>query len=171
MQKAIVKTNRLVIKPLTPGLLSIYINNHTLFEKKTGLKALHTKRTKEFIAALEKFIIPRVMKHQDNYIFYTLWIIILHEKNQVIGDLVFFGHRNQDGELEIGYGIFKEFENNGYMTEAIAGMIEWIKKQNCFLAIIASTESNNIASQRVLKKNKFKQTFSSKKIIEWKLDL
>ncbi|WP_341398813.1 GNAT family N-acetyltransferase [Clostridium cadaveris] len=47
---------------------------------------------------------------------------------------------NQNGEVEIGYGLGKEFEHNGYMTEAVKAMCELALKQEGVRNIIAETD-------------------------------
>jgi len=64
---------------------------------------------------------------------------------------------NENGEVEIGYGLGKEFEHNGYMTEAVKAMCEWALKQNCVINVIAETELEGLASQKILERCGFKK--------------
>lgn len=70
---------------------------------------------------------------------------------------------NKNGEVEIGYGLGKDFEHNGHMIEVAKAMCEWALKQNCVTSVIAETDLEDLASQKVLeccgfKKNKEGET-------------
>ena len=47
----------------------------------------------------------------------------------MVGDLCIVGEPNANGEIEIGYGTYEEFQNKGFMTEVVRGIIEWAKAQ------------------------------------------
>jgi ribosomal-protein-alanine N-acetyltransferase len=77
-------------------------------------------------------------------------MVTRHDGVQV-GDLSFKG-LNEDGSVEIGYGINDEFQGQGYATEAVAVAVNWALKQAGVLRVEAETEPDNAASQRVLAK-------------------
>lgn len=52
--------------------------------------------------------------------------------------------------VEIGYGILPSYEGNGYMTEAVQGMIRWAFAQQDVDFVEAETDPDNRASQRIL---------------------
>jgi RimJ/RimL family protein N-acetyltransferase len=101
----------------------------------------------------------------------TLWTIISKANNKMVGDLCFVGEPNANGEIEIGYGTYKEFEGNGFMTEAVGAMIEWAKQQPEVKAITASTDKTNVASYTILQKNQFVQVGESENLFHWRLKL
>ena len=90
-----------------------------------------------------------------NYLYSTLWSIISKEKNIMVGDLCFIGEPNANGDVEIGYGTYDEFRRQGFMTEALGGIVKWVESQSHVVSIIATTEKSNIASFTVLEKNNF----------------
>jgi RimJ/RimL family protein N-acetyltransferase len=89
----------------------------------------------------------------------------------MIGDLCIVGEPNAKGEIEIGYGIYEEYKNRGFMTEIVSGIIEWTKTQPKVNSIIASTEKKNTASFRVLEKNKFQKIEETETLYNWRLKL
>ena len=98
------------------------------------------------------------LSHPDEREWYTVWNIALRdEKNTVIGNLSFKGI-NEDGMVEIGYGISPEYEGQGYMTEAVSAAVQWANTQPRVRRIEAETEISNKASQRVLEKSGFVPT-------------
>lgn len=101
--------------------------------------------------------------------FSTLWTIISNSENKMVGDLCFVGEPNADGEIEIGYGTYEEFQGKGFMTEAVGGLIAWAKEQAGVKAIIASTDKSNMASSKVLEKNNFIKTAETETMFNWRL--
>jgi RimJ/RimL family protein N-acetyltransferase len=135
------------------------------------LKLNETSRTisPELKEALEQTILPNVADKTKNYLYSTLWTAISKTENKMIGDLCIIGEPNADGELEIGYGTYEEFQGQGYMTEIVSGIIEWTKTQKSVNAIIATTEKTNASSFKVLEKNNFIKIGETETSFNWKL--
>ena len=95
------------------------------------------------------------IKSPEHRIWSAIWSIKLKDIPDItIGDLSFKG-LGTDGMVEIGYGIKKEFEGKGYMTEAVTAISAWASQQECVFSVEAETDTNNIASQKVLQKAGF----------------
>lgn len=165
------ETKRLSIKPLNYSQLLKYIKNDHSLENELELSETNITITPEFREALEQAILPMVAKNENNYLYFTLWTIIAKAENKMVGDLCFKGLPDADGAIEIGYGTYEDFRGNGYMSEAVGGIIEWAKKQPEIKAITASTNAENIASFTILKKNKFVKIGESEELFHWKLEL
>lgn len=90
------------------------------------------------------------LDHPDQWAWYAIWIIERKDGAKV-GDLCFKG-RNDDGSVEIGYGILTEYQGRGYATEAVEAMVSWALCQPEVRRVEAETEPENQASQRVLEK-------------------
>ncbi len=84
------------------------------------------------------------------------WEIAL-EDGTTIGDLCFKGEPDKSGAVEIGYGINAEYQRNGYGTEMVAAMAHWALVQPGVKLVVAQTDPENLASQKVLRKNGFIQ--------------
>ncbi len=82
------------------------------------------------------------------------WLIALLDGTRV-GDMCFKGAPDEQGEVEIGYGIDEWKQGNGYATEMVAAMIHWALTRPNVKMVTAQTQKNNRKSQRVLKKNGF----------------
>ena len=90
----------------------------------------------------------------------------------MIGDLCFVGEPNENGEIEIGYGTYEEFQKRGFMTEAVDGMIQWAKKQPAVKSIIAATQEKvTLPLYLVLLKNGFIKTGETDLLLKWQLIL
>lgn len=164
-----IETERLILQPLTYEQLLKYSNLDNSLEEELNLEKSPRSITPELREALDYGIIPNVADEQQNYLFSTLWTIILKESNKMVGDVCFKGEPNIDGEIEISYGTHFGFRRNGYMTEAVGEMLKWAKMQSNVLKVLASTEKSNISSQRVLRNNGFSQIGEADGNIYWEI--
>jgi RimJ/RimL family protein N-acetyltransferase len=166
-----IETERLYLLPLTHDQLILYTRVDYSLERALELKESSRTISPDLEDALESTILPNVADTQKNYLYSTLWILILKAEHKMVGDLCFYGEPNPEGEIEIGYGTYDEFQNKGYMTEAVRRMIEWTKTQPNVRAVIASTEKNNSASSKVLEKNGFKKCGETETLFKWRIEI
>jgi len=166
-----IETERLILKPLTYEQLIKYIKCDNSLE--TELKLNKTSRTisDELKDAFEQTILPNVADKSKNYLYSTLWTAISKAENKMVGDLCIVGEPNEDGEIEIGYGTYDEFQNKGFMTEIVQGIIQWAKTQPKVKSVIASTDKTNTASFKVLEKNRFVKIGETDLLFNWKRQL
>ena len=165
------ETKRLLIKPLTYNQLIKYIKCNNSLEEELNLNKTSRTISVELKEAFEQTILPNVKDTSKNYLFSTLWTAISKDESKMIGDLCIVGEPNEEGEIEIGYGTYDEFQNKGYMTEIVGGIIAWAKTQPAVKSIIASTEKTNTASFKVLEKNMFTKIGETDKLFNWSLEL
>lgn len=164
-----IETERLILCPLTYEQLLKYSNLDDSLEKELNIEKSPRSISPELREALDYGIIPNVADASQNYLFSTLWTIILKASNQIVGDVCFKGEPNFDGEIEISYGTHFEFRRKGYMTEAVSEMLKWAKKQPDVRKVLANTEKSNLSSQRVLRNNGFSQIVEADGIIYWEI--
>lgn len=149
------QTERLLIRPLSYIELLKHIDNSENLAKELDLLPSKSLSSEETIQAIKNDLLPFLADSKNLAEFYTMWLIIEKSKKAIIGGLCFHGSPNENNEVEIGYGIDDDFRNNGYMTEAISGMIDWIKRYDNINTIIAETDDLNIPSIKVLLNNNF----------------
>ncbi|MFN7116968.1 MAG: GNAT family N-acetyltransferase [Saprospiraceae bacterium] len=162
------ETERLILLPLTYKQLLKYIKNDFSLDKELQLTPTPRTISADLLEALQLGILPNVADKRRNPLFYTLWTMILKSENCMVGDLCFKGKPNERGEIEIGYGTYDAFQGKGYMTEAVGAMIKWAATQPSVKYITAETEQENIASFKVLEKNKFSKHLEVNNIFVWK---
>jgi len=151
------ETTNLLLLPLTHSQLLKYIQADGSLESELGLNGSSHPIPPELKEALEQAILPNVADPGKDYLYSTLWTLISKRDNRMVGDLCFHGEPDPDGEIEIGYGTYDEFQGKGYMTEAISGIVTWAQQQPGIKSIIANTDTTNIPSLRLLEKNGFIQ--------------
>ena len=162
-----IETPRLILKPLTYEQLFKYLKNDNSLEAELNLNNTERSISPALKDALEEAILPDVSDKNKNYLYSTLWAVILRSENKMVGDLSFKGEPNEIGDIEIGYGTYDAFTNNGYMTEAVAGILKWAAAQPGIKQVIAASEKANIASSRILEKNNFVRMFESETMYIW----
>ena len=166
-----IETKRLILKPLTYDQLVKYTKCDNSLEEELNLNETSRTISPELKEAFEQTILPNVADKTKNYLFSTLWTGISKAENKMIGDLCIVGEPNLEGEIEIGYGTYDEFQGKGFMTEIVGGIIEWTKTQQVVKSIIASTDKTNTASFKVLEKNNFIKIGETEALLNWKLEI
>lgn len=165
-----INTGRLQLIPLAYEQLIKYYKEDPSLDTELGLTPTVRTITDDLKEALSVTIVPGVAVAGKDYLFSTLWSVILIEENRMVGDLCFIGPPGEDGILEIGYGTYTPDQGKGYMSEAVGGIIGWARLQPGVLSIWAGTLDTNPASWRVLEKNSFVRHDQVEKIIRWKLE-
>jgi [ribosomal protein S5]-alanine N-acetyltransferase len=79
------------------------------------------------------------------------WVVI--GEREVVGSAGFLGPPNESGEIELGYGIREEHRNLGYATEAARALLSWALAQPRVERVVARSDPDNRASNRVLEKS------------------
>ena len=83
----------------------------------------------------------------------TDYCIQLKNNTKVIGSIGLHNYTTtNDGEIEIGYVLNSKYQGNGYMTEALKGMIEYIHKNHIAKRISANHNVENVRSGNVMKR-------------------
>lgn len=166
-----IETQRLSIKPLSRDELKRYAERTMGLpcEKRTDQPDhLIEEETSDIIA---NDILPKLPGNESMQPFKTLWLITDRQLGAVVGEFRFHGDPDKKGAVEIGYRIDKKYRCNGYMTEAIDGIIQWAEKQQQITSIFAETSQTNIASQTVLMKNNFRIHHETGDVVIFKTDI
>ena len=166
-----IETKRLTIKPLTYDQLIKYTKCDNSLEEELNLNETSRTMSPELREAFEQTILPNVADTSKNYLYSTLWTAISKADNKMVGDLCIIGEPNEDGAIEIGYGTYDEFQNQGFMTEMVRGIIEWAAAQPIVKSILASTDKTNVASFKVLEKNGFIKIGETETLFNWRLEI
>jgi len=77
------------------------------------------------------------------------WVIERLEDKQVIGMII---ARAAGEKWELGYVLARPFWGQGYMTEAVKGVIAWALRQKDIYRVWAVSDVDNAASARVMEK-------------------
>ncbi|MEY2935170.1 MAG: hypothetical protein RL033_5919 [Pseudomonadota bacterium] len=64
----------------------------------------------------------------------------------------------RDGQVQIGYSVLQQFQGSGFATELVSALVQWARRLQPAILIVAETEWANPASVRVLTKLGFVAT-------------
>ena len=151
MEQFILESERLQLIALLPKQLVLWAEDLPQLEKQLGISYQAEPIEgffREIISGQEK----RAQADIENYLWHTFWLMVRKQDRVAVGSADFKNLPDENGEVEIGYGLAPAFEHQGYMTEAVKAMCEWAEKQPGIKHIIAETEMDNAASQRVLQR-------------------
>lgn len=161
------ETERLELVPLTAPQLRLWCEDIPAMEKELGCKYMAEPMEGVFLDIV-KGQLEITEKDEKNYLWHSFWLIIRKNDRVCVGSADFKDIPDEKGETEIGYGLGKEFEHNGYMTEAVKAMCRWALEQPQVSAVIAETENDGFASQRILQRCGFEK-YSEGETSWWRL--
>ena len=164
-----IASENLRIIPLTLGHFELLLHSTHEMEQALHLSPGSHELDEHTKQAMEGLYQQALQSGQD-YIWYTNWQIILKSANISIGSACFMGRPNERQEVEIGYGINEDFQNKGYITEAVRAICDWAFSQPTVTCIIAQTEKDNIPSHRVLQKCGMERYKETEEGLWWRLE-
>lgn len=164
----IIETNRLQLVPLTPGNINLWISDIKKLEEELNCKYI-AEPMEGFFKEIVKGQAKITNEDPENYLWHSFWFLIRKNDRVVVGSLDFKDVPNSMGEVEIGYGLGKAFEKNGYMTEAVKSICDWSFRDERVKYVIAETDADGYASQRILKRCGFKP-YRSGETLWWRLE-
>jgi [ribosomal protein S5]-alanine N-acetyltransferase len=97
------------------------------------------------------------MAYYQSFPVYGRWALIEKLNKQFIGSFMLRPSTAVEGDIELGYALFKIFWTSGYATESVYGGLDYAFAQLKLPTVIAITQLENIASQKVLLKSGFTQ--------------
>ncbi|MFE3575841.1 GNAT family N-acetyltransferase [Lysinibacillus sp. NPDC059133] len=162
-------TKRLRLIPLNAEYLDLLINEEETLEIELSLNSKEVFLDEELRQAL-KFRLSKVLEDEENYIWYTNWLIVSKEKNCIVGGIMLKGLPNEQGEVVIGYYTFPQYQGKGYMTETVRMMKDWLLRQSNVKYVVADTDKNNIASHKVLQKAGATLYSESEELYFWRFE-
>lgn len=162
-----IETERLEIVVLTASQLEKWLYDLPALEEELGCH-YQAEPVEGFFKEILEGQLRKTKEEPENYMWHSFWWMIRKEDRVVVGSADFKNVPSNQGEAEIGYGLGKEFEHHGYMTETVKVMCQWGLAQTGVKHIIAETEIQNEASKRILQRCGFKQ-YKQGETIWWSL--
>lgn len=162
-----IETELLELIPLSPKQLKLWTENIAALEKELAAVYMAEPMKAEFLEIVRGQL--RITeKDPDNYLWHSFWLILRENDRVIVGSADFKGIPDERGAVEIGYGLGKAFEHNGYMTEAVKSMCDWALRQSGVVAVIAETDRDGLASQRIPEQCGFDK-YDERDTIWWRL--
>lgn len=162
-----IETERLELYPLDARQLGLWVEDISKLEKELDC-SYRAEPMEGVFLDIVKGQLKITESDPDHYMWHSFWFIVRKEDRTVVGSADFKNVPNTDREVEIGYGLGKEFEHHGYMTETVQAMCQWALRQEEVSHIIAETEMDGLASQRILQRCGFVEE-KRDKTVWWRL--
>lgn len=163
------ETERLSLLPLQSNQLSLSVKDYAKMQADLGLRVIDTVLDEEMQYAM-KVRLKRVLEDVENYLWLTNWAIICKDSKEIVGFIMLKGCPNKFGEVIVGYGINERYRKNGYASEALKTMIQWIFENPKALFVIADTEKDNVPSHKVLENAGAVKYKENDELVWWRID-
>lgn len=152
----LIETERLELLPLDARLLRLWVEDLPALEKELSCSYQAEPMEGGFLEIV-KGQLAATERDEENYAWHSFWLLLRKRDRVVVGSADFKNVPDENGEVEIGYGLGRPFVHNGYMTEAVGTMCAWAEKQKGVQHVIAETERDNLPSQCVLERCGFRK--------------
>lgn len=137
-------TRRLIIRPIETSDYDDICEYGC--DEETGQYMLYWPKTKEQV---DKFIDTCIDRMRSTEFLWHEYVMELKDEHKVIGNITL---EARGTEAELGWISNKNYWNNGYMTEAIQAIIEYVFNNLGIKRIFATCTDKNIASYKVMEK-------------------
>jgi RimJ/RimL family protein N-acetyltransferase len=156
-----VLTPRLELIPGTLDLVLAEINDRRRLEKLLGAGVPDAWPPEFNDSSTQAFFLTQLTEDPAAVGWWGWYFVIRQPGERVlIGNGGFKGRPNPEGVVETGYSVLADFHNQGYGSEAVAGLVGWAFSHPEVNAIIAETFPRLPASMRLLEKLGFTPTGS-----------
>jgi ribosomal-protein-alanine N-acetyltransferase len=165
MGVANIVTDRLIIIPITHSIACSILNRDTKAFDKMGVN-LNGKWPVQDTLDILNFI-KDTLSPDDEVNGFDVWMIVKKENMTAIGDAGFKGEPDENGAIEIGFGISEDEHRNGYGYEAASALINWASQNDTVKVIKADCLLDNLPSIKLLEKCGMRETNRDDELIYW----
>jgi len=166
-----IRTRRLRLIALPLSQLRLYVAAPRQLERELGVSVSRGIINAPLRRAIDMKTSKMELAEDQEHPWYTYWLIVVADEPYGAGLAGFKGPPNDQGEVEIGYGIDPAYRSKGYMTEAVRALIGWaFQHPRCRSIVAPGTRRENIASNRVLEKVGMRVSGETDEALDWRLD-
>ena len=166
-----IQTERLRLIPLSLSQLQCYIAAPEVLERELGFGVSRDMVTDRLRRAIDMKVHKMERVDPAEHAWYTYWLIIVEDRTYGAGLAGFKGLPDDQGTIEIGYGIELAYRSQGYTTEAVQALIAWaFQDARCRAVIAPDTKRWNVASHRVLEKVGMRVYNETEEALDWRVD-
>lgn len=159
-----IETDRLILRKFTIDDAEDMFNNWASDKETTKYVSFDPHKDVEIT---KKVINIWLNEYKDNGF---NWVVELKETGEIIGNISIVSLKEKDDYGEIGYAYGSKYWGNGYATEALKAVIDYLLNECCFNLVEARYVPSNPASGKVMKKAGMKYEGSLRKRIKSKLN-
>lgn len=113
----------------------------------------------------------RALRADSNQLLWRIRLIVERSSNTVIGSINLKGPPDENGDVEIGWGLNEAALGKGYATEAAQAVMQWILQQPGVRLVSATVPVDNTASERVARRLGLTRTETTRRNLPlWKCE-
>ncbi len=146
-----IETKRLILRPITPD------DKNEIFKYRCDKETnKYQSWIPETIDDVESFI-EKIAKQINEPNTWFQFVIVEKQTQKIIGDLGIHFFDSENKQVEIGCTLNNDFQNQGYATESIKRVIDYLFKELNKHRIIASIDPDNKNSIRLVERIGFRK--------------
>jgi [ribosomal protein S5]-alanine N-acetyltransferase len=149
----VIFTERLELVPLAPGLLASIARGDASVAARR-LDAAVPEGWTDTIPARERLEQLAADPSEQPWL---VRAVVARAPRHVVGNVGFHGAPDEEGRVEIGYGIVASRRRRGYAREAITGLADWAFATGEARVCVASVSPRNAASLALVRSLGFRQ--------------
>ena len=131
------RTERLDLIPLNSAQLELYLEQPTQLEQELTFPISRAILTERVNRAIQMKLDKLAHVEPAREAWYTYWLVVIRDAAFGAGLAGFKGFPDQNGEVEIGYGIDPDYQRQGYTTEAVQRLIAWAFEESACQSVVA----------------------------------
>ncbi len=148
METPTITTERLLLRPATQGDLSFVLTLFSRSETNRYSSYGDISTPKEAKQLFDAFLKPGSDTH------FRL-VVDLRGTGEPVGTIGLYAYSEQNRRAELGYDLLREHWGKGLTTEAVIAVLRYAFEELKLNRVEAKTDSENVASIRVLEKSGF----------------
>ncbi|MFG6495494.1 GNAT family N-acetyltransferase [Fictibacillus sp. UD] len=159
-----IETSRLLLLPYTYELVEATLKGKRDLENVLNYKVSNEWPSPQYLKLIK---MKKDKLHQTPE--QSIWsrIAIHKESGTLIGEIGCKGGPNEQGTVEIGYGMVSEARNKGFATEMVIGLTDWLAAHPKVKRVTAECLVTNTPSAKVLEKSGFKLMNKTDEMLNW----
>ncbi|WP_226034601.1 GNAT family N-acetyltransferase [Aquibacillus saliphilus] len=156
----LLKNSRIVLIAIDLKMGQLLLNNREEFHKIYNIP-LRNQFPSNGLRSLLPYYLERLDNNNDELGFGP-WLV--KDKYHIIGELGLKNFLSVNNTVDLGYNIYPLFRGNGYASEAVFMLCDWLFNQNVTV-VTASCDIKNAPSIKVLKNSGFRNIGLEKNFI------
>ena len=129
MTERVLRTSRLEITPLSAeGIEALIGGDGERLRTLAGAEFPRPAAPPPYMADSLPVVLARLRRHPEESEWWN-WIIVRRDTREAVGAIALGGRPDAAGAVLIGYAMYPGSEGNGYATEAVRAMMEWVFAQ------------------------------------------
>jgi ribosomal-protein-alanine N-acetyltransferase len=133
-----IQTERLRLIPLSSSQLQCYVAAPEVLEREFGFGVSRDIVTDRLCRAIEMKVSKMERVDPAEHAWYTYWLLIVEDRPCGVGLAGFKGVPDDQGTIEIGYGMDPAYRSRGYMTGPGYPWCTSMRGPGCFSMVSSS---------------------------------